>query len=281
MMKLVDELNNYYRQFGLREIREDYIELNEDVLSYSELFFHLDNPNSISGANVRILNVGDMSFSIQGTKRSVSSIYRVVDQRKYTVNFKDVFLSIEHIFGNMDDYLFTFNSGEYHESSLGATISYSNIYANGFLIIKCKYFQSINDEHLDSVPLIIEYNLDNLSYIFGDEEPIDFSVEHLRDNEFSSYIFEEMDYENENILFDSHISESEVHLREKRFVLAYIALIKSYKDVEIIKGKTGIFSEKYIDNMKRIREIYFEIKNEYLNQKAIVESDVSKEEEYE
>ena len=33
--------------------------------------------------------------------------------------------------------------------------------------------------------------------------------------------------------------------------------------------------------MKRIREIYFEIKNEYLNQKAIVESDVSKEEEYE
>ena len=68
-MKLVDELNNYYRKFGLKKIREDYIELNEDVLSYSELFFHLDNPNSISGANVRVLNVGDMSFSIQGTKR--------------------------------------------------------------------------------------------------------------------------------------------------------------------------------------------------------------------
>ena len=33
--------------------------------------------------------------------------------------------------------------------------------------------------------------------------------------------------------------------------------------------------------MKRIREIYFEIKNEYLNQKVIVDSDVSKEEEHE
>ena len=276
-MKLVDELNNYYRKFGLKKIREDYIELNEDVLSYSELFFHLDNPNSISGANVRVLNVGDMSFSIQGTKRSVSSIYRVVDQRKHTVNFKDVFLSLKHIFGNMDDYLFTYNSGDYHEPSLGATISYSNIYANGFLIVKCKYFQTINDEHLESIPLVIEYNLNNLSYVFGDEENNEFSVEQVRDSEFSSYIFEEIEFENENILFTSHISESETHLREKRYILAYISLIKSCKDVEIIKGKTGIFSEKYIDNMKRIREIYFEIKNEYLNQKAIVDSDGLKE----
>lgn len=276
-MKLVDELNNYYRKFGLKNIREDYIELNEDVLSYSELFFHLDNPNSISGANVRVLNVGDMSFSIQGTKRSVSSIYRVVDQRKHTVNFKDVFLSLKHIFGNMDDYLFTYNSGDYHEPSLGATVSYSNIYANGFLIVKCKYFQTINDEHLESIPLVIEYNLNNLSYIFGDEENNEFSVEQVRDSEFSSYIFEEIEFENENILFTSHISESETHLREKRYILAYISLIKSCKDVEIIKGKTGIFSEKYIDNMKRIREIYFEIKNEYLNQKAIVDSDGLKE----
>lgn len=276
-MKLVDELNNYYRKFGLKKIREDYIELNEDVLSYSELFFHLDNPNSISGANVRVLNVGDMSFSIQGTKRSVSSIYRVVDQRKHTVNFKDVFLSLKHIFGNMDDYLFTYNSGDYHEPSLGATVSYSNIYANGFLIVKCKYFQTINDEHLESIPLVIEYNLNNLSYVFGDEENNEFSVEKVRDSEFSSYIFEEIEFENENILFTSHISESETHLREKRYILAYISLIKSCKDVEIIKGKTGIFSEKYIDNMKRIREIYFEIKNEYLNQKAIVDSDGLKE----
>lgn len=276
-MKLVDELNNYYRKFGLKKIREDYIELNEDVLSYSELFFHLDNPNSISGANVRILNVGDMSFSIQGTKRSVGSIYRVVDQRKHTVNFKDVFLSLKHIFGNMDDYLFTYNSGDYHEPSLGATVSYSNIYANGFLIVKCKYFQTINDEHLESIPLVIEYNLNNLSYVFGDEENNEFSVEQVRDSEFSSYIFEEIEFENENILFTSHISESETHLREKRYILAYISLIKSCKDVEIIKGKTGIFSEKYIDNMKRIREIYFEIKNEYLNQKAIVDSDGLKE----
>lgn len=276
-MKLVDELNNYYRKFGLKKIREDYIELNEDVLSYSELFFHLDNPNSISGANVRVLNVGDMSFSIQGTKRSVSSIYRVVDQRKHTVNFKDVFLSLKHIFGNMDDYLFTYNSGDYHEPSLGATVSYSNIYANGFLIVKCKYFQTINDEHLESIPLVIEYNLNNLSYVFGDEENNEFSVEQVRDSEFSSYIFEEVEFENENILFTSHISESETHLREKRYILAYISLIKSCKDVEIIKGKTGIFSEKYIDNMKRIREIYFEIKNEYLNQKAIVDSDGLKE----
>lgn len=276
-MKLVDELNNYYRKFGLKKIREDYIELNEDVLSYSELFFHLDNPNSISGANVRVLNVGDMSFSIQGTKRSVSSIYRVVDQRKHTVNFKDVFLSLKHIFGNMDDYLFTYNSGDYHEPSLGATVSYSNIYANGFLIVKCKYFQTINDEHLESIPLVIEYNLNNLSYVFGDEETNEFSVEQVRDSEFSSYIFEEIEFENENILFTSHISESETHLREKRYILAYISLIKSCKDVEIIKGKTGIFSEKYIDNMKRIREIYFEIKNEYLNQKAIVDSDGLKE----
>lgn len=276
-MKLVDELNNYYRKFGLKKIREDYIELNEDVLSYSELFFHLDNPNSISGANVRVLNVGDMSFSIQGTKRSVSSIYRVVDQRKHTVNFKDVFLSLKHIFGNMDDYLFTYNSGDYHEPSLGATVSYSNIYANGFLIVKCKYFQTINDEHLESIPLVIEYNLNNLSYVFGDEENNEFSVEQVRDSEFSSYIFEEIEFENENILFTSHISESETHLREKRYILAYISLIKSCKDVEIIKGKTGIFSEKYIDNMKRIREIYFEIKNEYLNQKAIVDSDGFKE----
>lgn len=276
-MKLVDELNNYYRKFGLKKIREDYIELNEDVLSYSELFFHLDNPNSISGANVRVLNVGDMSFSIQGTKRSVSSIYRVVDQRKHTVNFKDVFLSLKHIFGNMDDYLFTYNSGDYHEPSLGATVSYSNIYANGFLIVKCKYFQTINDEHLESIPLVIEYNLNNLSYVFGDEENNEFSVEQVRDSEFSSYIFEEIEFENENILFTSHISESETHLREKRHILAYISLIKSCKDVEIIKGKTGIFSEKYIDNMKRIREIYFEIKNEYLNQKAIVDSDGLKE----
>lgn len=276
-MKLVDELSNYYRKFGLKKIREDYIELNEDVLSYSELFFHLDNPNSISGANVRVLNVGDMSFSIQGTKRSVSSIYRVVDQRKHTVNFKDVFLSLKHIFGNMDDYLFTYNSGDYHEPSLGATVSYSNIYANGFLIVKCKYFQTINDEHLESIPLVIEYNLNNLSYVFGDEETNEFSVEQVRDSEFSSYIFEEIEFENENILFTSHISESETHLREKRYILAYISLIKSCKDVEIIKGKTGIFSEKYIDNMKRIREIYFEIKNEYLNQKAIVDSDGLKE----
>ncbi len=276
-MKLVDELNNYYRKFGLKKIREDYIELNEDVLSYSELFFHLDNPNSISGANVRVLNVGDMSFSIQGTKRSVSSIYRVIDQRKHTVNFKDVFLSLKHIFGNMDDYLFTYNSGDYHEPSLGATVSYSNIYANGFLIVKCKYFQTINDEHLESIPLVIEYNLNNLSYVFGDEETNEFSVEQVRDSEFSSYIFEEIEFENENILFTSHISESETHLREKRYILAYISLIKSCKDVEIIKGKTGIFSEKYIDNMKRIREIYFEIKNEYLNQKAIVDSDGLKE----
>lgn len=276
-MKLVDELNNYYRKFGLKKIREDYIELNEDVLSYSELFFHLDNPNSISGANVRVLNVGDMSFSIQGTKRSVSSIYRVVDHRKHTVNFKDVFLSLKHIFGNMDDYLFTYNSGDYHEPSLGATVSYSNIYANGFLIVKCKYFQTINDEHLESIPLVIEYNLNNLSYVFGDEENNEFSVEQVRDSEFSSYIFEEIEFENENILFTSHISESETHLREKRYILAYISLIKSCKDVEIIKGKTGIFSEKYIDNMKRIREIYFEIKNEYLNQKAIVDSDGLKE----
>lgn len=276
-MKLVDELSNYYRKFGLKKIREDYIELNEDVLSYSELFFHLDNPNSISGANVRVLNVGDMSFSIQGTKRSVSSIYRVVDQRKHTVNFKDVFLSLKHIFGNMDDYLFTYNSGDYHEPSLGATVSYSNIYANGFLIVKCKYFQTINDEHLESIPLVIEYNLNNLSYVFGDEENNEFSVEQVRDSEFSSYIFEEIEFENENILFTSHISESEIHLREKRYILAYISLIKSCKDVEIIKGKTGIFSEKYIDNMKRIREIYFEIKNEYLNQKAIVDSDGLKE----
>lgn len=276
-MKLVDELNNYYRKLGLKKIREDYIELNEDVLSYSELFFHLDNPNSISGANVRVLNVGDMSFSIQGTKRSVSSIYRVVDQRKHTVNFKDVFLSLKHIFGNMDDYLFTYNSGDYHEPSLGATVSYSNIYANGFLIVKCKYFQTINDEHLESIPLVIEYNLNNLSYVFGDEENNEFSVEQVRDSEFSSYIFEEIEFENENILFTSHISESETHLREKRYILAYISLIKSCKDVEIIKGKTGIFSEKYIDNMKRIREIYFEIKNEYLNQKAIVDSDGLKE----
>ena len=276
-MKLVDELNNYYRKFGLKKIREDYIELNEDVLSYSELFFHLDNPNSISGANVRVLNVGDMSFSIQGTKRSVSSIYRVVDQRKHTVNFKDVFLSLKHIFGNMDDYLFTYNSGDYHEPSLGATVSYSNIYANGFLIVKCKYFQTINDEHLESIPLVIEYNLNNLSYVFGDEENNEFSVEQVRDSEFSSYIFEEIEFENDNILFTSHISESETHLREKRYILAYISLIKSCKDVEIIKGKTGIFSEKYIDNMKRIREIYFEIKNEYLNQKAIVDSDGLKE----
>lgn len=276
-MKLVDELNNYYRKFGLKKIREDYIELNEDVLSYSELFFHLDNPNSISGANVRVLNVGDMSFSIQGTKRSVSSIYRVVDQRKHTVNFKAVFLSLKHIFGNMDDYLFTYNSGDYHEPSLGATVSYSNIYANGFLIVKCKYFQTINDEHLESIPLVIEYNLNNLSYVFGDEENNEFSVEQVRDSEFSSYIFEEIEFENENILFTSHISESETHLREKRYILAYISLIKSCKDVEIIKGKTGIFSEKYIDNMKRIREIYFEIKNEYLNQKAIVDSDGLKE----
>lgn len=276
-MKLVDELNNYYRKFGLKKIREDYIELNEDVLSYSELFFHLDNPNSISGANVRVLNVGDMSFSIQGTKRSVSSIYRVVDQRKHTVNFKDVFLSLKHIFGNMDDYLFTYNSGDYHEPSLGATVSYSNIYANGFLIVKCKYFQTINDEHLESIPLVIEYNLNNLSYVFGDEGNNEFSVEQVRDSEFSSYIFEEIEFENENILFTSHISESETHLREKRYILAYISLIKSCKDVEIIKGKTGIFSEKYIDNMKRIREIYFEIKNEYLNQKAIVDSDGLKE----
>lgn len=276
-MKLVDELNNYYRKFGLKKIREDYIELNEDVLSYSELFFHLDNPNSISGANVRVLNVGDMSFSIQGTKRSVSSIYRVIDQRKHTVNFKDVFLSLKHIFGNMDDYLFTYNSGDYHEPSLGATVSYSNIYANGFLIVKCKYFQTINDEHLESIPLVIEYNLNNLSYVFGDEENNEFSVEQVRDSEFSSYIFEEIEFENENILFTSHISESEIHLREKRYILAYISLIKSCKDVEIIKGKTGIFSEKYIDNMKRIREIYFEIKNEYLNQKAIVDSDGLKE----
>ena len=276
-MKLVDELNNYYRKFGLKKIREDYIELNEDVLSYSELFFHLDNPNSISGANVRVLNVGDMSFSIQGTKRSVSSIYRVVDQRKHTVNFKDVFLSLKHIFGNMDDYLFTYNSGDYHEPSLGATVSYSNIYANGFLIVKCKYFQTINDEHLESIPLVIEYNLNNLSYVFGDEENNEFSVEQVRDSEFSSYIFEEIEFENENILFTSHISESETHLREKRYILAYISLIKSCKHVEIIKGKTGIFSEKYIDNMKRIREIYFEIKNEYLNQKAIVDSDGLKE----
>ena len=276
-MKLVDELNNYYRKFGLKKIREDYIELNEDVLSYSELFFHLDNPNSISGANVRVLNVGDMSFSIQGTKRSVSSIYRVVDQRKHTVNFKDVFLSLKHILGNMDDYLFTYNSGDYHEPSLGATVSYSNIYANGFLIVKCKYFQTINDEHLESIPLVIEYNLNNLSYVFGDEETNEFSVEQVRDSEFSSYIFEEIEFENENILFTSHISESEIHLREKRYILAYISLIKSCKDVEIIKGKTGIFSEKYIDNMKRIREIYFEIKNEYLNQKAIVDSDGLKE----
>lgn len=276
-MKLVDELNNYYRKFGLKNIREDYIELNEDVLSYSELFFHSDNPNSISGANVRVLNVGDMSFSIQGTKRSVSSIYRVVDQRKHTVNFKDVFLSLKHIFGNMDDYLFTYNSGDYHEPSLGATVSYSNIYANGFLIVKCKYFQTINDEHLESIPLVIEYNLNNLSYVFGDEENNEFSVEQVRDSEFSSYIFEEIEFENENILFTSHISESETHLREKRYILAYISLIKSCKDVEIIKGKTGIFSEKYIDNMKRIREIYFEIKNEYLNQKAIVDSDGLKE----
>ena len=276
-MKLVDELNNYYRKFGLKKIREDYIELNEDVLSYSELFFHLDNPNSISGANVRVLNVGDMSFSIQGTKRSVSSIYRVVDQRKHTVNFKDVFLSLKHIFGNMDDYLFTYNSGDYHEPSLGATVSYSNIYANGFLIVKCKYFQTINDEHLESIPLVIEYNLNNLSYVFGDEENNEFSVEQVRDSEFSSYIFEEIEFENENILFTSHISESEIHLREKRYILAYISLIKSCKDVEIIKGKTGIFSEKYIDNMKRIREIYFEIKNEYSNQKAIVDSDGLKE----
>lgn len=276
-MKLVDELNNYYRKFGLKKIREDYIELNEDVLSYSELFFHLDNPNSISGANVRVLNVGDMSFSIQGTKRSVSSIYRVVDQRQHTVNFKDVFLSLKHIFGNMDDYLFTYNSGDYHEPSLGATVSYSNIYANGFLIVKCKYFQTINDEHLESIPLVIEYNLNNLSYVFGDEETNEFSVEQVRDSEFSSYIFEEIEFENENILFTSHISESEIHLREKRYILAYISLIKSCKDVEIIKGKTGIFSEKYIDNMKRIREIYFEIKNEYLNQKAIVDSDGLKE----
>lgn len=276
-MKLVYELNNYYRKFGLKKIREDYIELNEDVLSYSELFFHLDNPNSISGANVRVLNVGDMSFSIQGTKRSVSSIYRVVDQRQHTVNFKDVFLSLKHIFGNMDDYLFTYNSGDYHEPSLGATVSYSNIYANGFLIVKCKYFQTINDEHLESIPLVIEYNLNNLSYVFGDEETNEFSVEQVRDSEFSSYIFEEIEFENENILFTSHISESEIHLREKRYILAYISLIKSCKDVEIIKGKTGIFSEKYIDNMKRIREIYFEIKNEYLNQKAIVDSDGLKE----
>ena len=276
-MKLVDELNNYYRKFGLKKIREDYIELNEDVLSYSELFFHLDNPNSISGANVRVLNVGDMSFSIQGTKRSVSSIYRVVDQRQHTVNFKDVFLSLKHIFGNMDDYLFTYNSGDYHEPSLGATVSYSNIYANGFLIVKCKYFQTINDEHLESIPLVIEYNLNNLSYVFGDEETNEFSVEQVRDSEFSSYIFEEIEFENENILFTSHISESEIHLREKRYILAYISLIKSCKDVEIIKGKTGIFSEKYIDNMKRIREIYFELKNEYLNQKAIVDSDGLKE----
>ncbi len=276
-MKLVDELNNYYRKFGLKKIREDYIELNEDVLSYSELFFHLDNPNSISGANVRVLNVGDMSFSIQGTKRSVSSIYRVIDQRKHTVNFKDVFLSLKHIFGNMDDYLFTYNSGDYHEPSLGATVSYSNIYANGFLIVKCKYFQTINDEHLESIPLVIEYNLNNLSYVFGDEETNEFSVEQVRDSEFSSYIFEEIEFENENILFTSYISESETHLREKRYILAYISLIKSCKDVEIIKGKTGIFSEKYIDNMKRIREIYFEIKNEYLNQKAIVDSDGLKE----
>lgn len=276
-MKLVDELNNYYRKFGLKKIREDYIELNEDVLSYSELFFHLDNPNSISGANVRVLNVGDMSFSIQGTKRSVSSIYRVVDQRQHTVNFKDVFLSLKHIFGNMDDYLFTYNSGDYHEPSLGATVSYSNIYANGFLIVKCKYFQTINDEHLESIPLVIEYNLNNLSYVFGDEETNEFSVEQVRDSEFSSYIFEEIEFENENILFTSHISESEIHLREKRYILAYISLIKSCKDVEIIKGKTGIFSEKYIDNMKRIREIYFEIKNEYLNQKVIVDSDGLKE----
>ena len=276
-MKLVYELNNYYRKFGLKKIREDYIELNEDVLSYSELFFHLDNPNSISGANVRVLNVGDMSFSIQGTKRSVSSIYRVVDQRQHTVNFKDVFLSLKHIFGNMDDYLFTYNSGDYHEPSLGATVSYSNIYANGFLIVKCKYFQTINDEHLESIPLVIEYNLNNLSYVFGDEETNEFSVEQVRDSEFSSYIFEEIEFENENILFTSHISESEIHLRDKRYILAYISLIKSCKDVEIIKGKTGIFSEKYIDNMKRIREIYFEIKNEYLNQKAIVDSDGLKE----
>ena len=249
-MKLVDELNNYYRKFGLKKIREDYIELNEDVLSYSELFFHLDNPNSISGANVRVLNVGDMSFSIQGTKRSVSSIYRVVDQRKHTVNFKDVFLSLKHIFGNMDDYLFTYNSGDYHEPSLGATVSYSNIYANGFLIVKCKYFQTINDEHLESIPLVIEYNLNNLSYVFGDEENNEFSVEQVRDSEFSSYIFEEIEFENDNILFTSHISESETHLREKRYILAYISLIKSCKDVEIIKGKTGIFSEKYIDFRK-------------------------------
>lgn len=268
-MVLVDKLNEFFKEEGLVNVKQDFIELNEDVLSYTELFFHLDNPNSISGSSLRVVNVGDISFSIQGSKESISSIYRIIDKRINTLNFRDIYNSLGVLLGDMNKFLFTFNSGEYHDLFLGSKISYVNIYANGFLLVKCKYLQTLNDEHVENIPFIVEYNLRNIHYVLGDSnnDIASYSVDSLRDSELSRYVSIDNNIENEDLLFNSHFNESEIHYRDKRYVLAYISLIKANKDVQFIKAKTGIFSEKYISNMTKIRELNFDIRKAYLSSK--------------
>ncbi|MCI6610398.1 MAG: hypothetical protein MSH08_06585 [Ezakiella sp.] len=263
-MILINKLIKFYNSYNIKLVEDTFYELYENVLSYEELFFHLANPNSMSASTIKILNIGDDVNIREVSENAVSTVFRVVDKREYNLSFVDIFKSLRVIFTNFDDFIFTYNSGNFHDILLDSNISYVNIFANGNLIVKCKYFQSINGEYTDNVTLFVEYNIDNINRILNIKTDAVYTSANIRNCEFFSFLDEESNIDNEEINFKCNLDMLKNHLRENRLMLAYMSFLEAGKDLTMIKAKTGTSSENFMKNNAEITKLNVEIRKRYL-----------------
>lgn len=266
-MILINKLIEFYNSYNIKLVEDTFYELYENVLSYEELFFHLANPNSMSASIIKMLNIGDDVNIREVSENAVSTVFRVVDKREYNLSFVDIFKSLRVIFTNFDDFTFTYNSGNIHDILLDSNISYVNIFANGNLIVNCKYFQSINGEYTDNVTLFVEYNIDNINRILNIKTDVAYTSANIRNYEFFRFLDEDSNIDNEEINFKSNLDMLKNHLRENRLLLAYMSFLEAGKDLTMIKAKTGTSSENFIKNNTEITKLNVEIRKRYLQSK--------------
>lgn len=259
-MQSISILKKFYMEKGAHELENGYEGQSKNTFSEEELFYLSKYKKlfTISGGNVLDFSKVSSTDYYDGT--GFFNTIRVI-AKGYELNIKDVMESLRLLGINQENNYIIFDTDEYLAKFSNSKVNSSTVIVDNKLVATIFYYESLFGKELEVIPTIIEYNIDNIEEINNSVE-LKSEFKAMLASEMENYLSDDSTLENSYLLIERFLLEIEMHIRASRFLLAYRSLLRASQEADAIKVKTGVNSEKYIDYMNRINELYKEIREE-------------------
>lgn len=254
---------------GVVDLPHDMVEGAEDILSPLEFFHALDHPESATMCIVQYRQDAAATSSSCPLDLCTRSVLRVVDPTGSRFSLLTIIDILHHMFGDLSKLSFSYDSHCYDVSSTGSVIFRTEIFLGGLSVASIKYLQSTIGESCTPVPVFMEFYLEHLSvYACQRDSVYDLQVGNRetyrdlfsrREDEVAAYCGDDTSVENEKLLFERLVSESQLQFRMQLFYLAYTSLLSAHHVACQIRTKTGVNSERYRNCVDTVYAMYRDI----------------------